>query len=50
MNNLGTKIAKARRDAGLTQMEFADRLYVTRQTVSRMESVARISAVAEDAE
>ena len=40
MNQLGTKIAKARRDAGLTQMEFADRLYVTRQTVSRWESGA----------
>lgn len=40
MNQLGTKIAKARRDAGLTQMEFADRLFVTRQTVSRWESGA----------
>ena len=40
MNQLGAKIAKARRDTGLTQMEFADRLYVTRQTVSRWESGA----------
>ena len=40
MNQLGAKIAKARRDAGLTQLEFADRLYVTRQTVSRWESGA----------
>ena len=31
MNQLGAKIAKARRDTGLTQMEFADRLYVTRR-------------------
>ena len=40
MDQMGAKIAKARRDAGLTQMEFADRLYVTRQTVSRWESGA----------
>ena len=40
MDQMGAKIAKARRDAGLTQMEFADRLYVTRQTVSRWESDA----------
>ena len=40
MEQMGAKIAKARRDAGLTQMEFADRLYVTRQTVSRWESGA----------
>ena len=40
MGHLGEKIAKARRDAGLTQLEFADRLFVTRQTVSRWESGA----------
>ena len=38
MNELGNKIAKKRRDIGLTQIEFADKLNVTRQTVSRWEA------------
>ena len=38
MNDLGKKIAKKRKDLGLTQTEFADRLSVTRQTVSRWEA------------
>ena len=38
MNELGSKIAGKRKDLGLTQTEFADRLSVTRQTVSRWES------------
>jgi len=38
MNELGNKIAKKRRDVGMTQIEFAEKLNVTRQTVSRWEA------------
>ena len=38
MSNLGDKIARKRKDLGLTQTEFAEQLSVTRQTVSRWES------------
>ncbi len=38
MNELGNKIARKRKDLGMTQTEFADRLNVTRQTVSRWEA------------
>lgn len=38
MNELGNKIARKRKDLGMTQIEFADRLNVTRQTVSRWEA------------
>lgn len=38
MNGLGSKIAGKRKDLGITQQEFADRLSVTRQTVSRWEA------------
>ena len=38
MNGLGNKIAKKRKDLGMTQTEFADKLLVTRQTVSRWEA------------
>lgn len=38
MNELGNKIAKKRKDIGMTQIEFAEKLSVTRQTVSRWES------------
>lgn len=38
MESLGTKIAKKRKDCGMTQIEFADKLSVTRQTVSRWEA------------
>lgn len=34
---LGEKIAARRRELGITQQEFAEQLYVTRQTVSRWE-------------
>ena len=37
MTKLGDKIAKKRKDLGLTQSEFADKLNVTRQTVGRWE-------------
>ncbi len=53
MNDLGNKIAKKRKDLGLTQIEFADKLAVTRQTVSRWEAGAvmpdidKISDIAE---
>ena len=40
MNELGNKIARKRKDLGMTQTEFADSLSVTRQTVSRWESGA----------
>lgn len=38
MKELGNKIAKKRKDLGMTQSEFADRLSVTRQTVGRWET------------
>lgn len=38
MNELGNKIALKRKNLGMTQMEFADQLSVTRQTVSRWEA------------
>lgn len=38
MSELGKKIAQKRKDMGMTQLEFADRLSVTRQTVSRWEA------------
>ena len=38
MNALGTKIAGKRKELGMTQIEFAEKLMVTRQTVSRWEA------------
>ena len=38
MNGLGNKIARRRKDLGMTQTEFAEDLCVTRQTVSRWEA------------
>ena len=38
MKNLGKKIANRRKDLGITQIEFADEMMVTRQTVSRWEA------------
>ena len=38
MNLLGEKIAKKRKDLGMTQNDFADKLMVTRQTISRWEA------------
>ncbi len=38
MNEMGNKIAQKRKDLGLTQTEFAEKLNVTRQTVSRWEA------------
>ena len=38
MNKLGTKIAEKRKDLGMTQIEFAEKMHVTRQTVSRWEA------------
>ena len=40
VNDLGSRIAKQRKDLGMTQIEFAERMHVTRQTVSRWESGA----------
>ena len=53
MNELGNKIAKKRKDIGITQIEFAEMLNVTRQTVSRWEAgtvmpdIDKISDIAE---
>ncbi|MBR6472719.1 MAG: helix-turn-helix transcriptional regulator [Firmicutes bacterium] len=38
MTELGNKIAMKRKDLGMTQTEFADKMSVTRQTVSRWEA------------
>ena len=38
MNKLGTKIAEKRKSLGMTQIEFAEKMHVTRQTVSRWEA------------
>ncbi len=38
MNELGNKIAGKRKNLGITQADFAERLSVTRQTVSRWEN------------
>ena len=38
MNHMGEKIAAKRKACGLTQIEFAEKLSVTRQTVSRWEA------------
>ena len=36
--NMADKIAETRRASGLTQEEFAEKLFVTRQAVSRWEN------------
>lgn len=38
--NIGTVIAEKRKEAGITQIELAEQMHVTRQTVSRWESGA----------
>jgi transcriptional regulator with XRE-family HTH domain len=38
MNNLGARIAEKRKSLGMTQIEFAEKMHVIRQTVSRWES------------
>lgn len=38
MNKLGTKIAEKRKSLGMTQINFAEKMNVTRQTVSRWEA------------
>ena len=38
MKQMGNKIAQRRNDLGLTQNEFAEKLSVTRQTISRWEA------------
>ena len=38
MNEMGNKIAAKRKDLGMTQIDFAEKLNVTRQTVSRWEA------------
>ena len=45
MNEFGNKVAQKRKDMGMPQMEFADALSVTRQTVSRWESGAVVPDV-----
>lgn len=38
MNRLGFKIGEKRKSLGMTQIEFAEKMHVTRQTVSRWEA------------
>ena len=38
MNDLGKKISQKRKDLGMTQIELAEQMMVTRQTVSRWEA------------
>ena len=38
MNKLGIKIAEKRKSLGMTQIAFAEKMHVTRQTVSRWEA------------
>ena len=38
MKMLGIKIAEKRKSLGMTQIEFAEKMHVTRQTVSRWEA------------
>ena len=38
MNKLGIKISEKRKSLGITQIDFAEKMHVTRQTVSRWES------------
>lgn len=38
MNKLGIKIAEKRKSLGITQIAFAEKMHVTRQTVSRWEA------------
>ena len=38
MKMLGVKIAEKRKSLGMTQIEFAEKMHVTRQTVSRWEA------------
>lgn len=42
MNNPGSRIAEKRKALGITQIEFAEKMHVTRQTVSRWESGAAL--------
>ena len=53
MNKLGIKIAEKRKNLGMTQIEFAEKMDVTRQTVSRWEAgtaMPDIDKIAEIAE
>ena len=43
--NIGNKISRARRELGITQVELAEKMSVTRQTVSRWESGTAIPDV-----
>ena len=38
MNTIGSRIAEKRKALGMTQIEFAEKMHVTRQTVSRWET------------
>lgn len=38
MNHLASRIAEKRKALGMTQIEFAEKMHVTRQTVSRWEN------------
>ena len=42
---IGKKIANTRKELGITQVELADKMAVTRQTVSRWESGAALPDV-----
>lgn len=43
MDQMGNKIARRRKDLGMTQVSLADALAVTRQTVSRWEAGGSLS-------
>lgn len=47
---LGNKLAEKRKELGITQMEIAEKMHVTRQTVSRWESGAAFPDIEKVAE
>lgn len=48
--DIGSKIAQARREQGITQIELADQMCVTRQTISRWETGAALPDIEKTAD